>query len=451
MRHLNQVLWLLMGLLLPARLGAQPTAPPPGTQPLTLPQCLLFALQHQPAVRQARIDESIGERNIRLGLAEWLPQLRGTGAYTRNIRLPVAVLPNFADPSAPAQVRRIGLNNTSNLGLELNQTLFSNDVLRAARAGRYIRLQASQNTTSTQIDVVTDVSKAFYDILLTGEQLRVLDEAIRRQQRQHQDARAQYEAGLVDKTDYKRASIALNNAVTERKATAELLKGKYAVLRQLMGLPSESPLSLTYDTLQLVRETQLDTLEPLAFERRIELQQLQTQQQLQRLDIDYFRFGFLPSLGGFATYNKVYQNNNFSELYNRAFPTSQAGLQLALPLFTGTRRLQNLRIAELRNDRLELAILSTRNQINAEYQQALAAYKGALADLNAQQTNRQDAREIYTIIRLQYREGIKTYLEVIVAENDLRTAQLNYFNALYNVLAAKLDVQRAMGTVPLTF
>lgn len=445
---------LLLLLLLPLLSRAQVAAPAPTLpeQPLSLTECLQYALQNQPLVRQARLDEAIGERQIRVGLSAWLPQIQGQGTYTRNFQLPVAVLPNFTDPTAPAQIRRIGLQNTSNLGLQGNQVLYNADVLLAARSARYVRQQNGQNTVSFQIDVVRDVSKAFYDILLTNEQLRVLDEAIRRQQKQLKDARAQYEVGLKDKIDYKRAEIAVKNAVTDRKATAENLKGKYAVLRQLMGAPPEAaPVTLAYDTLQLARETLLDTLEPLAFERRIELQQLLTQQQLQRLDIDYYRLGFLPSLTAFGNYTKVYQNNDFSELYKQAFPTSQAGLQLGVPIFTGTRRLQNLKIAELRQDRLSLQVLDTKNQISTEYEQALARYKGNFLDLQAQAQNRDDAREIYKIIKLQYDEGIKTYLEVIVAENDLRASQLNYYNALYAVLAAKLDVQRALGTLPVTY
>ncbi|NVO84646.1 TolC family protein [Hymenobacter terrestris] len=445
---------LLLLLLLPLLSRAQVTAPVPAlpSQPLSLTECLQYALQNQPLVRQARLDEAIGERQIRVGLSAWLPQIQGTGTYTRNFQLPVAVLPNFTDPTAPSQVRRIGLQNTSNLGLQGNQVLYNADVLLAARSARYVRQQNGQNTVSFQIDVVRNVSKAFYDILLTNEQLRVLDEAIKRQQQQFKDAFAQYEVGLKDKIDYKRAEIAVKNAVTDRKATAENLKGKYATLRQLMGAPPEAaPVTLAYDTLQLARETMLDTLEPLAFERRIELQQLLTQQQLQRLDIDYFRLGFLPTLSAFGNYVKVYQNNAFTELYKQAFPTSQAGLQLGLPIFTGTRRLQNLKIAELRQDRLSLQVLDTKNQISTEYEQALARYKGNFLDLRAQGQNRDDAREIYKIIKLQYDEGIKTYLEVIVAENDLRTSQLNYYNALYAVLAAKLDVQRALGTLPVAY
>jgi len=34
-----------------------------------------------------------------------------------------------------------------------------------------------------------------------------------------------------------------------------------------------------------------------------------------------------------------------------------------------------------------------------------------------------------------------------VAETDLRTARINYFNALYQVLASKIDVQRALGQI----
>lgn len=424
---------------------AQPTTPP--TRPLTREECVAFALSNQPVVRQALIDQEIGERNIRLGLSSWLPQIQGTGTVAHNLLLPASVFPNLANPEAGPQIVQIGLKNTSTLGLQGTQLIYNNDVLRAARSARYIRLQTGQNTTRFKIDVVTQVSKAFYDILLTQEQLKVLDEAILRQEKQLKDSYAQYEVGIVDKTDYKRASIAVKNAYSDRRTTAESLKAKNAYLKQLMGLPAENPLALTYDTLQLQRETLLDTTERLAYDKRIEVQQLQTQQQLQRLNIDFYRYGFLPSLSAYGNYNRVFQNNEFSELYKRAFPNSQIGLQLAVPIFTGTRRLQNLRIEELTQDRLALDLADTRNQINTEYEQALATYKSALNELNLQRENVADAREVYKIIKLQYNEGIKTYLEVITAENDLLNAQFNYYNSLYGVLSGKLDVQRALGNI----
>lgn len=447
MKQLRHVLKPLLRLLFftPFYALSQPALPP--GKPLSRQECVDFALKNQPAVRQALIDQEIGEHNIRIGLSSWLPQLQGTATYGHNIQLPTSVFPNLADPAAGQQIVRIGLKNTSALGLQATQLLYSNDVLRTARSVRYIRQQTSLNTTSFKIDVVTNVSKAFYDMLLTHEQLKVLDEAIRRQNKQLRDSKAQYEVGIADKTDYKRAEISLRNAFAERKTTTEALKGKDAYLKQLMGIDAKNPLALTYDTLQLVQEILLDTTEQLAYERRVEVQQLQTQQQLQRLNVDYYRFGFLPSLSAYGNYNRVFQNNDFGQLYNTTYPNSQAGLQLAVPIFTGTRRLQNLRIAELQQSRLDLDVVDTHNQITTEYQQALATYKSTLNNLNTQRENVADAREVYKIIKLQYDEGLKTYLEVITSENDLRNAQFNYFNSLFSVLSSKLDVQRALGDI----
>jgi outer membrane protein TolC len=443
---------LLLAVSLLRSLGAGAQAPgAPASQPIpssaSLPECIDFALRNQPVVRQSQLDEQIGERNIRIGLSAWLPQINATGIYTRNIQLPTAVFPNLTDPTGPQQVIRIGLANTSTLGVAASQLLFSNDVLLAARSVRPTRLVYQQTTTANKIDVVTNVSKAFYDILLTERQLAILDEAIQRQQLQVKDSKAKLDVGVADKTDYLRASVSLRNAYAQRHTTAAVLPGKYSALKQLMGLGPEKPLALQYDTLQMVREAQLDTAERLVPERRIEIQQLLTQKKLQSINIDYYRYGFLPTLSGFYNYNRVYQNNQFSDLYKTAYPNQQAGAQFALPLFTGLRRLQNLKIARLQDERLDLDLFDTKNQITTEYDQALGVYKGALSQLNALQDNLVDAKEVYRVINLQYREGIKTFLELTIAEADLRTAQLNYYNALFNVLSSKLDVQRALGNI----
>jgi hypothetical protein len=42
---------------------------------------------------------------------------------------------------------------------------------------------------------------------------------------------------------------------------------------------------------------------------------------------------------------------------------------------------------------------------------------------------------------------VKAFLEVINAETDLRTAQINYYNALYEVLSSKIDVAQALGNI----
>jgi outer membrane protein TolC len=138
-----------------------------------------------------------------------------------------------------------------------------------------------------------------------------------------------------------------------------------------------------------------------------------------------------------------------ANLYSRGFTNAYAGLSLTIPIFQGGRRLKNLSRARLQVERTDLDIINQQNVINTEYVQALAAYKSNYNNWQTLKENVALATDVYNVVSLQYREGIKTYLDVIVAQADLRTAQLNYYNALFQVLASRIDLQRALGTLPL--
>lgn len=436
--------WLVLLCALAGSARAQNAVPTAPTGPFTLEQCLRLALQQQPAVRRARLDEETAETDIRLGLAGWLPQVALNNTTQHYFQLPFVVFPNADGQNVP---RQVGLRNTSSFALQGTQVLYNNDVWLARRLVRPLRVRARQNTESTRIAVVSDVSKAFFDVLLSQRQLGVFDADIVRLERSLKDARARYEAGVSDKIDFKQAEISLNTSRAARKQAQEAIKAKSAVLKERMGLPAEQPLQLAYDTLRLEQDAAADTAASLDPAARIELQQLQTEKQLQAAEIGYYRWGFLPSLSAFGTYNRVYQNNNVSDLYSRAFPNSLAGVQFSLPIFQGTRRLQNLRRARLLDQRLDEDFTATRNQIGSEFEQALAAYKGNFADYQIGKRNLALAQEVFQVVELQYREGIKPYLDVIVAQTTLRTAELNYYVALFQVLASKVDLQRAQGAL----
>ena len=125
-------------------------------------------------------------------------------------------------------------------------------------------------------------------------------------------------------------------------------------------------------------------------------------------------------------------------------PTS---ITLSLPIFQGGKRTENIKIQRYTARRLDYDMTRLKNNSTAEYAQALAAYKGNLVTYLSLKENVDLAKEVYDIIQLQYKTGIKTYLEVITAETDLRNARTNYFNALYQVLSSKIDVQRALGQI----
>ena len=413
------------------------TNPDTSLKVVTLKQCVEFALKNQPAVRQASIDEAINERDVKIGLSAWLPQLNGSGSYNYYFK---------GSPIIPATGTNIGnIDNVSAIGLQASQVIYNNDVLQAAKAAKYSRLYYKQNTTSSQINVVADVSKAFFDVLLSQKQLDILNEDILRLQRSLKDAKSQYNAGVVDKTDYKQATIALNNSLASRKQTGEAIKSKEAYLKEIMGLDAESQLTLSYDSARFETEAIADTNQKLDYNNRIEYQLLQTQKSLRNVNVNYYRWGFLPSLSANGVYNLNYFSDRFASLYNKLYPNAYIGLSLSLPIFQGTKRLQNLGKARLQADRTDLDITNARNTINTEYVQALASYKSNYTNLQFLKENVSLAKDVYHVVSLQYREGIKIYLDVIVAQSDLRTAELNYYNALFQVLSSKIDLQKALG------
>ena len=148
-----------------------------------------------------------------------------------------------------------------------------------------------------------------------------------------------------------------------------------------------------------------------------------------------------------VAYNSNFLNNSFSKLYNQAYPNSYAGLTLAFPIFQGGKRKYEIKQAQWQLKRTDLELANIKNSMNTEYYSALANYKANLANYFALKENVLLAQEVYDVIQLQYRSGVKTYLEVITSETDLRTAKINYFNSLYQVLSSKIDVQRSLGDI----
>lgn len=405
----------------------------------SLQDCIQYALKHQPLIEQAKLDEQITNYNIRSKLADWYPQLNANYNLQHVFQRQTSFFNGTAVP--------IGVRNTSSAQLALNQTIFNRDVLLARKTQTDVRLQTTQQTEATKIDITADVSKAFYDVLTTRQQIQVATENIARLQKSLNDAFYRYQSGVTDKTDYKRAQIALNNTTATKQANEAALIAKIERLKSLMGYPKKAGLSIVYDSLQMEREVSFDTIQPISFSRRIEYQQLTTQKRLQKALTTYERNAFLPNLSANGAYNLNFLNDNFGKLYGVNYPYSYIGLTAGIPIFQGGKRRANLRAAELELARTDLDILNLENEINSQYATALSNYKGNLANYRASKANVDLAQEVYGVIELQYRAGVKTYLEVIAAESDLRTAQINYYNTLYQVLASKVDAEKALGLI----
>lgn len=411
----------------------------PFTDSATLDQCIDYAMKHNPVLKQSFLDASITESQVQGRLADWYPQIGLTANYQRNFQLQTM--------ANSAGVVRIGRYNQSALQLGLTQNVFNSDVVLASRTADDVRTQAAQAIILSKIDLQSSLSKAFYNVLLTEYQMRVLDEDINRLTLSLKVARDQYDAGIVDKVDYSRATIALNTSLTQKANAIVLLDAKYARLKELMGYPSKEPLKLTAGQVDLEQEALVDTLADLSPEKRVEYQQLQITQNLNKANVQYRKMALYPTVSLFANYNVNFLNDELMQLYNQGYPNSFAGLQVGFPIFQGGKRRQNIKQAEFQYDKTGWALENSRNVINTEYQNALSIYK---SDWNTYQMLKENlglAQEVYRVLDAQYKAGVKNYLEVVVAQTDLQKAELNYANAVYQLLIDKVDVLKALGDI----
>lgn len=438
-RATKKTLILMVFLISSTLLFAQKNDSLPTIQEASLENCIQYAINHNPNIQNSKINEEVIQTIIKSKLADWYPQLNFTYNLQHNFQLPTF---NFN-----GNLSHSGTYNTSGANLALTQNIFNRDVLLASRTSKDVALSASENTEAQKINLAALVSKAFYDLILTIQQLKVTQEDILRINQSLNDAYYQYQAGIVDKTDYKRATISLNNAKAQKKFGDESLKSKFAYLKELMGYPISKSFDLVYDSAQMEKQVVIDTLQSINYNSRIEIQQLQTQEKLQQYNLQYYKWSFLPDVYAFGNYNLNFLHNQFSKLYSQSYPNSFAGITLALPIFQGGKRLQQIKQAKLEITQAGNDIRSFENKINTQYQNALANYKSNLYNYYSLKENLALANEVYDVIRLQYHSGVKAYLDVITAESDLRTAQINYYNALYQVLSSKIDVAQSLGKI----
>jgi len=416
-------------------------------QYLTLKQCIQYALIHEPELNKSLINIDITKTTNDINLAGWFPQVALSGNYTHYLEQPTTFINNTTDPSAPPTKQKQGVINNFTPEVYVSQAIFNPALLYANKSAPLYVKQAQQITDSTKINVVASVTKAFYNLLLTLEQINVLKQDTVTLGQTITDTYHQYVGGIVDETDNDQAIISMNNSKAQLKQANENVVSQYASLKQLMGLPPAQQFNVSFDTLEMMNDIYFDTTQVLQYNNRIELQLLQTNSDLQHQQTLYYQNSFLPTVSVFYEQNLVLESNTFSNLFSGLYPNSLFGVTLDMPIFTGFARIKSIHRSQLQEHVIDWNETEEKSQIFTEYASALSTYKGNLYNLKILQDNVNLANKVFFIVNLQYKQGLIPYLNLVTAESNLLTAQINYTNALFQVLSSKVDLQKAMGII----
>jgi outer membrane protein TolC len=404
---------------------------------LTLQQCIEYAIQHQPGLNIAQINIQVAKTTNKINLAGALPQVNASGSLIHNIQV----------VSTTTNANFVPYANTFVPGVAVSQAIFNPSLLYAYKSAPLYIKQAQQATDSTKIFIVDAVSKSFYNLLLTLEQINVLKGDTAEFGKSYRDAYHQYKGGIVDETDYEQAQITLNNTVAQLKQANENVVPLYATLKQFMGFPPEKQFNVVFDTLEMMKSIHIDTTEQLQYEKRIEYQMLNTNKNLQLQLIDFYRYSWAPTLSAVYNYTRNFRSTTLGTVFDNSYPSSYVGLSFTIPIFTGFSRINNLHKARLQAQILDWNQTDLKSQIYTQYTTSLANYKSNYNNLQLLQKNVALSRRVYFVVELQYKQGIVPYLNVITAQSNLITSEINYINALFQVLSNKIDLEKAMGNI----
>lgn len=196
------------------------------------------------------------------------------------------------------------------------------------------------------------------------------------------------------------------------------------------------------------------------YNNRIEFSTLETQQALAGLDLRNRQAGAYPRLVLTGAYGFLGSSNQVGELFAFRGPDSRngagypnqnwfgfgnVGLTLNVPVFDGFRRRYLVQQSRLQQQTIEKGFETLRQSIDLQDAQSRTTLINALDVLDNQKANLDLATDVARVTRIKFNAGVGSNLEVITAETDLRTAQTNYYGAIYDVLVAKVDRDKATG------
>ena len=418
----------------------------------TLQGAIDYAMKHNANYLNTEADAKYNKYKRNEVLGQGLPQINSSFDVKDNAILPTSLLPGiilgplYAGQFIPV---KFGVQYNATAGVSASQLIFNSNYIVGLQASKELMNLSQKNILRSKIETAQNVSKAYYGVLVNRERIKILDLNIARIKTLKDNTSALNQNGFVEKIDVDRLEVGYNNLMTDKEKTLRLVELSETVLKFQMGYDFSQPITLT-DNLDKTGAEDVQNLvlnDKPDLSKRPEFLVMQSQQKLNELDLKRYRLNYLPTIGAYGSYSQMFQKNSLDFSTKSWYPFAIVGATINIGIFDGLQT--NWRIQEAK-----ITLLKTQNSFNQlkqaldmEAQNAAVAYKNALASLQTQKRNIDLAQNIFDVVKKKYEQGIGSSLEVNTAENDLQQAQTNYYNVLYDLIVAKIDYQKATGTL----
>jgi outer membrane protein len=448
----------------------------PAAQTFTLDQCIDYALQNSNTLKNSVLGEQIANARVKETRGIGLPQVDASVGILHNQKLPRFFGRNTTDTTSFSFFQNVPgaqnddivagqnffqLRSGGNASVTITQILFNGSYLVGLKAANAYRELSVKQTNQSREQVVEQVTKAFFTALVNAERMKLFDNNIGRIDSLLRTTKALNKNGFVESIDVDRIQVSLNNLKTERDKFQNLQELSIELLKFQLNYPMEAELAVSgsLDDIQ-IPESALQYEQNWDYTTRSDYQLLMANKRLQLLDVKNKYAAGLPSLGAMANLGYSTQSADIAGLFktessgvvdngevgpDKWYSFSTFGVTLNIPLFSGLQRNYRLQQSKITLQQLENNTNILKSTIALETKSSGKVFENSLKTLVSQRENMKLAENVARVTKIKYEQGVGSNIEVIDAESSLKESQINYYNALYDALIAKVDLDKAYG------
>lgn len=405
-------------------------------------ECIQIALQDNPTIRIADLEVKRLDYSKREVQGSLFPNIDFSGAYQRTIDLQTMRM-NIGGES---QSLKVGSQNTWNFGFTASMPIISPTLWKSIQITDVQILAALESARSSKLDLVDQVNKAYYALLLAIASRQVLQDNYDIAKINADIYKKQFDYGTASEYDVLRSNVAVKNIEPELLQADIAIKQCKLQLKVLMGMDYDVDIEPNITLAEMQRDMYAY---PLSAGDNISnnssLRSLDIQRKLLGKTLTMRKFAYLPTLG--VSYNINWLSlSNGSPFKNQQFnPYSTVGLALSVPIFSGSSRLNAVKQAQVQLKEVELQREYLVNSLNMQVELALDNINREAEQIASNAESMRQAMKAHEIMQKSFEIGAASYLDLRDSELASTAAQLSYYQAIYNFLISTSELDLLLG------
>ncbi|HRF80693.1 MAG TPA: TolC family protein [Flavobacteriales bacterium] len=417
----------------------------PAQQAFTLRQAIDFGRANSPAMAIAANDQRKADAMAQEAVAGYLPQINGSGQLDDNLKRQTTILPAGTFGPEPVAVQ-FGTQFITTLNVQAEQTLIDVAQLNGIQANKPNTAMAAIKLKQAEEQVTYDVAKAYAQAQTYREQVKLLEENAKQYEELVPILTLRLEKGVAQQLELDRVEVTQRNIRSQHTVAQANYAVALAQLKRAMGMPMGQDLSIADEV-----RSAADMRQPGASE--FELNKLlgyklnQQSELLYGIDLKRKRNAFLPTLSAYGRYGAMAQGNELGESYENWFDYAAIGLKLNVPLFSGLRRVSQIKQSEIALENLREQQRNANLGFELDYRSADTRLLASTSTVANDEDNLRLAERVFNNTNLQYQQGTATLSDLLNADYQLKEARNNWITSLLNRSVAVLDLERAKGTL----